>query len=139
MFKQISVWLPNNPGVLSRFCDVLITHNIEIRAVTVAENKEYGLLLLLVDKPDECIEILDENGYEISITMVLAIKLSSENNTKGLQEIAKVLGDNNINIEYIYNSMIKDESLLILRVDDNEKAKEILKKDGFIFEERESI
>lgn len=139
MFKQISVWLPNNPGVLSRFCDVLIKHNIEIRAVTVAENEEYGLLLLLVDKPDECVEILDENGYEISITIVLAIKLSSENNTKGLQEIAKVLGNNNINIEYIYSSMIKDESLLILRVDDNEKAKEILKKDGFIFEERESI
>jgi len=68
MFKQISVWLPNNPGVLSRFCDVLIKHNIEIRAVTVAENEEYGLLLLLVDKPDECVEILDENGLDIPLS-----------------------------------------------------------------------
>jgi len=118
MFRQLSVWLENKPGMLKNLCDLLLEHDIEIRALTVANSAEYSLLLSLVDCPDDCIDILD---------------------TRGLQEIAKVLGDNNINIEYIYSTLVKDEALLILRVDDNERAIKILKDDGFIIEERESI
>ena len=138
MFRQLSVWLENKPGMLKDLCDLLLEHDIEIRALTVANNAEFSMLLLLVDKPDDCIDILDENNYTTSAEMVLAVKIKSDHNTKGLQEIAKVLGDNHINIEYIYSALIRDESLLILRVDNNDKAMEILKKDGFIFEERES-
>ena len=107
--------------------------------MTVANSAEYSLLLILVDKPDDCIDILDKNNYSNSAEMVLAVKIKSDHNTKGLQEIAKVLGDNNINIEYIYSTLVKDEALLILRVDDNERAIKILKDDGFIIEERESF
>ena len=139
MFRQLSVWLENKPGMLKKLCDLLLEHDIEIRALTVANSAEYSLLLLLVDKPDDCIDILDKNNYSNSVEMVLAVKLKSDHNTKGLQEIAKVLGDYNINIEYIYNTLVKNEALLILRVDDNERAIEILKEDGFIIEERESI
>lgn len=139
MFRQLSVWLENKPGMLKDLCDLLLEHDIEIRALTVANNAEFSMLLLLVDKPDDCIDILDENNYTTSAEMVLAVKIKSDHNTKGLQEIAKVLGDNHINIEYIYSALIRDESLLILRVDNNDKAMEILKKDGFIFEERESF
>ena len=139
MFRQLSVWLENKPGMLKDLCDLLLEHDIEIRALTVANNAEISLLLLLVDKPDDCIDILDENNYTTSAEMVLAVKIKSDHNTKGLQEIAKVLGDNHINIEYIYSALVRDESLLILRVDNNDKAKEILKRDGFIFEERESF
>ena len=139
MFRQLSVWLENKPGMLKNLCDLLLEHDIEIRALTVANSAEYSLLLLLVDKPDDCIDILDKNNYSNSAEMVLAVKIKSDHNTKGLQEIAKVLGDNNINIEYIYSTLVKDEALLILRVDDNERAIEILKDDGFIIEERESF
>lgn len=139
MFRQLSVWLENKPGMLKNLCDLLLEHDIEIRALTVANSAEYSLLLLLVDKPDDCIDILDKNNYSNSAEMVLAVKIKSENNTKGLQEIAKVLGDNNINIEYIYSTLVKDKALLILRVDDNERAIEILKDDGFIIEERDTI
>jgi hypothetical protein len=125
--------------MLKNLCDLLLEHDIEIRALTVANSAEYALLLLLVDKPDDCIDILDKNSYSNSAEMVLAVKLKSDHNTQGLQEIAKLLGDNNINIEYIYSTLVKNEALLILRVDDNEKAKEVLKKDGFILEERDSI
>ena len=138
MFRQLSVWLPNKPGMLKKFLDILIENNIELRAITVAENEEYGILLLLVDKPDECMKILDELDYPISETMVLAVKLKSEN-IIGLQEISKIMGENNINIDYLYNTLVKDESLIILKVDNNERAIELLKEDGFFLEEREEI
>jgi len=138
MFRQLSVWLPNKPGMLKKFLDILIENNIELRAITVAENEEYGILLLLVDKPDECMKILDELDYPVSETMVLAVKLKSEN-IIGLQEISKIMGENNINIDYLYNTFVKDESLIILKVDNNERAIELLKEDGFILEEREEI
>ena len=139
MFRQLSVWLPNKPGMLKEFLDILIENNIELRAITVAETEEYGILLLLVDKPDECMKILDELDYPVSETMVLAVKLKSDNNAIGLQEISKIMGENNINIDYLYNTLVKDESLIILKVDNNERAIELLKEDGFILEEREEI
>jgi hypothetical protein len=139
MFRQLSVWLPNKPGMLKKFLDILIENDIELRAITVAENDEYGMLLLLVDKPDECIKILDSLDYPVSETMVLAVRLKSDNNAIGLQEISKIMGENNINIDYLYSTLVKDESLFILKVDNNEKAIDVLKDDGFILEERETI
>ena len=139
MLKQLSVWLPNKPGTLSRFIDKLIENHIEIRAITVAENENYGLLLLLADKPRELYTILEEADYPVSMTDVLAVKIKSDNNTSNIKEISKVLGENNVNIEYLYSTLVKDESLIILRVDDNEKALDVLKKDGFSIEEREAI
>ena len=139
MLKQLSVWLPNKPGMLKRFLDILIENNIEIRAITVAENDEYGILLLLVDKPDECIRILEEKDYPISETMVLAVKSKAENNTIGLQEISKIMGENDINIDYLYSTLVKDQPLLIMKVDDVKKAIQILKEDGFILEERQGF
>ena len=139
MLKQLSVWLPNKPGMLKRFLDILIENKIEIRAITVAENEEYGILLLLVDKPDECIRILEEKDYPISETMVLAVKIKAENNTIGLQEISKIMGANDINIDYLYSTLVKDQPLLIMKVDNIEKAIQVLKLDGFILEERQAF
>lgn len=139
MLKQISVWLPNKPGMLKQFLDVLIEHDIEIRAITVAENDEYGMLLLLVDKPDKCIEILEERDYPISETMVLAIKIQAKNNTVGLQEISKIMGENDINIDYLYSTFVKDQPLIIMKVDDESKAIKILKEKGFVLEERQAF
>ena len=139
MFSQISVWLPNKPGVLSKFIDALIENNIEVRAITVAENEEYGLILLLVDKPMELYALLEEADYPVSITKVVAVKLKSENNTSGIKEISQILGKNHININFLYSTLVKDEPLIILKVDDNEKAKELLKKNGFLIEEKNTI
>ena len=139
MFKQLSVWLENKPGMLKKFLDLLIEKNIEIRAITVAENDEYGMLLLLVDKPDECIKILEEKDYPISETMVLAVKIKSESNTKGLKEISQIMGENQINIDYLYSTFVKDQHLILMKVDDNEKAAQILKEKGFLLEERQAL
>jgi hypothetical protein len=130
VITEISVFLPNNPGVLAKFIDLLNTNNIHIKAMTVAETPDYGLLLVLVNKPEECIELLEENDYEISATTVLAVKLSEDLNK--LFDIASILGNNSINIEYLYMTVVAGKTLMIVRVDDNEKAQEVLKKEGFI-------
>lgn len=128
---NISVFLPNKPGMLAKFLNILIESDIEIRALTVAENKEFGLLLFLVDKPDECIKLLEKNNYDVSITEVIAVKMILSNNTKELREIAKILGENEVNIEYLYSALIKNESYLILRLNNNKKGKEVLKTKGY--------
>lgn len=129
MLTQLSVYLPNSPGVLASFIELLMKNNINIRSMTVAETEEYGLLLLLVDKPLDCVALLDEKDYTVSITKVIAIKLSD--NIKGLYKIAKIFGEKNINIEYLYSTMVNDESLIVLRVNDDNKAMKILKNQGF--------
>ena len=136
MFKQISVYLYNKPGELASFATTLAENQIEIRALTVAENDEYGLVLFLVDDSDKCIEILDKEGHMYSITEVIAIRIKSEEgHTRGLQDISKILGDKGLNIEYLYSALVKDEPLLILKIDDNHKAIDILRKENLLYEE----
>jgi hypothetical protein len=113
-----------------------MNNKIFIRALTVAKTPEYGLLLVLVDKPEECITILEKNGYLHSTTEVIAIKLND--NPMALYEIPKTLGENNINIDFCYSTIVKEDPLLILRVtnDDIERAIQSLGKSGFTIIER---
>ncbi|MHA1786549.1 MAG: ACT domain-containing protein [Candidatus Helarchaeota archaeon] len=124
MLKQISVFLPNKPGVLANFTKTLMEKSINLRALTVAETADYGILRIIVDKNDECIELLKKDNYLVSETEVLAVEIADKPGS--LHEIAKILGENGVNIEYLYSTILKDEAIIILRVTDNEKAKKIL-------------
>jgi hypothetical protein len=106
-------------------------NKIFIRALTVAKTSEYGLLLLLVDKPEECINLLEKQDYLISTTDVIAIRLNDR--PDALYLIPKTLGDNKINIDYCYSTLVKDDSMLIVRVEDDiiEEAVQILQKNKF--------
>lgn len=140
MFKQISLYLENKPGRLSDFCTYLKENDIEIRAITVAENVDYGLILLLVDKPDKCVELLEAANYVYSITKVIAVKVDQEKgHTQGLLEISNILGNADVNIKFLYSTLVKEESLIILRVNDDKKAKKVLQEKGFLLEKREAI
>ena len=129
---QLSVFLEDRPGVLAKFVKLLMDNKIFIRALTVAKTSEYGLLLLLVDKPDDCIDLLEKEDYLLSTTKVIAIRLNDKPNA--LYLIPKTLGDNKINIDYCYSTLVKDESMLIVRVEEDiiEDAIQILQKNKFI-------
>jgi hypothetical protein len=133
---QLSVYLEDRPGELANFIKLLMDNKIFIRALTVAKTSEYGLILTLVDNPEKCIDLLDENNFMVSTTEVIAVRLNDHPNA--LYEIPKVLGDNSLNINFFYSTLVKDESLLILRVDDEliEKAENLLEKAGFTIVER---
>jgi hypothetical protein len=128
--NQLSVFLPNKPGQLASFFELLMENKIYIYSLTVAETEEYGLLLLLVDKPRRCFELLEEKGYLYSITEIVTVKLS--NNISELYNIAKTLGSQQINIEYLYFLALKgNENGIVLKLDDNEKGIRILKEKGY--------
>ena len=130
--KQISLFLPNKPGILANFFEFLMNNKIYIRALTVAETEDYGLLLLLVNHFEKCIALLEDNDYLHSVTEVIAVKLSD--NITQLYNIAKTLGNHDVNIEYMYTFAEKTSeisTITVLRLDDNEKGTNVLKEHGF--------
>ncbi|MFX1316096.1 MAG: hypothetical protein ACFE9T_09555 [Promethearchaeota archaeon] len=133
---QLSVFLEDKPGELANFIRLLMDNKIFIRALTVAKTSEYGLILILVDNPEKCINILEENDFTLSTTEVIAVRLNDHPNA--LYEIPKTLGDYDINIDYFYSTLVKEESLLILRVEDTimEDAVNLLQKTGFTIVEK---
>lgn len=129
MLKQISIFLPNQPGVLAKFTKILMDKQINMRAITVAETADYGILRIVVDKTDKAVEILKKENYLLSLTDVIAVNIPDK--PGALHEIAEFLGNNNVNIEYIYSStFLKGEAIIVLRVDDNEKAMKTFKDKG---------
>jgi len=129
VFTEISVFLPNKPGMLGKFSKLLLENDINYRAMTIAEIDDKSLLRMVVDKTQEAIDLLKKNNYLLSITDVLAVEIPDKPET--LYEIAEILGENDVNIEYIYSSTIlKREAIIILKVDKTNKALEIFKRRG---------
>jgi len=128
MLKQISIFLENTPGILSKFTKIIQDNNINLRALTVAETADFGILRTLVDKTEECVKVLRKNNYLVSITDVIAVQIPDKPGS--LHEIAQILGNNDINIEYIYSTLIRQEAIIVLRVDNIDKAVKILEDSG---------
>ncbi|MHA1689357.1 MAG: hypothetical protein ACTSUN_08485, partial [Promethearchaeota archaeon] len=107
MLKEISLFLPNYPGMLSQLVKILRANDIDLIAISVAQAKDYGLVMIIIDKPSECIDLLEENGYEFSVKEVVGVKMSSS--PEIINDIAELMGINNINIEYMYSTLLKSQ------------------------------
>ena len=120
--KQISVFLENKAGCLAAFTKVLRENNIDMRAMSIAETPDFGILRIIVDDTYKTACVLKEADYIFSITPVLAVEVSDE--AGGLYQIVQILGDNKINLEYTYAFITrkKGQAYMIFRVEDNEKA-----------------
>ena len=129
--NQISVFLENEPGKLSAFTHLLRENNIDIRALSIAEVEAFGMLRIIVDDVYATSTILKNAGYVFKITPVLAVPLKDVSG--GLAEVVDVLGDNKINIDYIYafTARQKDKAFVVLRVRDNDRAISILTANGY--------
>lgn len=125
MIKQISIFLPNSPGVLVDLTKLLTDHAINLRALTISETTDYGILKIIVDKTSECIQILERESYLTAVTEVIAIEIPDRPGS--LHEVIKLLGENEINIDYLYSTIVKNGAIIILRVSDNKKVIELLK------------
>ncbi len=128
--KQISVFLENKAGCLAAFTKVLRENNIDMRAMSIAETPDFGILRIIVDDTYKTACVLKEADYIFSITPVLAVEVSDE--AGGLYQIVQLLGDNKINLEYTYAFITRKEgqAYMIFRVEDNEKAINVLEKNG---------
>ena len=137
--KQISVFVENKQGALLDITTRLSQHQINIRAVSLADTTRFGIFRLIVDKPDECEKALCEEGFTVSITNVLIVKLPDR--PGGLSEAVKILSEHGINIDYLYafiTHAIKD-TCVIIRVGDIEFAEKVLMDNGFTFYSDEDI
>lgn len=128
--KQLSVFVENKVGRLSAVLDTLKDNNIDISALSLADTSDYGILRLVVDKPDEAMAALKEEGIMVKCTQVLAAAMDDA--PGGLAHLLKILTDANVGIEYMYAFIGKSEgkAWTVLRVDDTDVATEVFKKNG---------
>ncbi|HPD48470.1 MAG TPA: ACT domain-containing protein [Anaerohalosphaeraceae bacterium] len=127
---QISVFLENRKGRLLEVCSVLGANDINIRGMTIAETESFGVLRIVVDKPEAAVQVLKANNFVANITDVIAVEV--DDRPGGLAAVLRVLSDNNVNIEYMYGFVEKtgQKALLIFRFEDPARAQEILGKHG---------
>lgn len=126
MLTQISVKMPDRPGMLAMFTKMLNENNIVIQSITVSQIP--GLVLFIVNKPDKFIKILEEKNYDYSTKEVIAVLLpDNPSSSEEIQKVAQVLGDNNVNIDFLYSTFLKKGPMLIIHVSDTDKAKKVLK------------
>ncbi len=128
--KQISVFLENRPGALAEFTRILEMSSIDLRALSLAESEDFGIVRVIVDDPYKTIRILKEEGYICSVTKVIAVEIADKPGS--LVKMLNVLGDNNVNLEYSYAFLAKkaNSAFMILRVADNDKAIKVLTQNG---------
>ena len=129
--KQITVFVENKPGAVVSVTDKLSEYNINLRALSIAEAQDFGILRLIVNDEEAAEKVLSEAGYLIKNTEVVGVKISDEPGR--LSEALKVLDENNINMEYLYAFMARTEkhAYVVIRVEDNRAAEEALLKAGF--------
>lgn len=128
--KQISVFVENTAGKLAELTEYLDKNQIDMRALSIAEAQDFGIVRIIVDDAYKTSCILKEAGYVASITPVLAVEMPDEPGS--LFKILKILGDGGVNLEYMYAFLTRKEATayMVLRVEDNEKAVEILSRNG---------
>ena len=131
IIQQLSVFLENRPGQLSGVTELLAQHHIDMQALNIAETADYGVLRLIVDKPDEAAEALKKDGFTVSITKVIGIGIDDQ--PGGLNAAMELLTRYEISVEYMYAFISRSEktAYVILRVADNETATRILSENGF--------
>ena len=120
IIKQISIFSENRPGRLAAVAGALRDAGINIFAFSIAEANGFGVVRALVNRPEDAHRTLTGLGFRVSFTDVIGVKMRDE--PGGLSEVASVLGDAGINIEYAYAYSGKDAAVLILRVDKVEDA-----------------
>lgn len=124
--KQISVFVENKKGRLAEITRLLAQKDIDISALSIADTTDFGILRLIVNKPEDAQAVLKENGFAVKETEVIAIGVNDK--PGGLAVALGALNERHISIEYMYAFVGKtsDEALVIIRTESPERAIEVL-------------
>ncbi len=125
--KQLSIFVENKPGRLATITNLLKLNDIDIRALSIADTRDFGIMRLIVNDPEKAEKVFKDAGCTVSLTNVIAIGIDDK--PGGLAGAMDVLYANNISVEYMYAFISKTDNTayVILRVENNEKALEALK------------
>ena len=128
--RQISVFVENKQGSLVKITDVLSKENIDLRAMSIADTQDFGILRLIVSDTDRAVEILKRENCIVTVTEVIGARLRNE--PGALATVIRVISEGGINMEYMYafNGATPHHAYVVLRVDDNAKVHEMLLANG---------
>ena len=129
--KQLTVFIQNKKGTVVSVTDILSKNNINLRALSIAETQDFGILRLIVNDEKAAEAVLEKNGYLIKVIDVVGVKIGDEPGK--LTAALDVLDKADINVEYLYAFMARTEkhAYVVLRVEDNGVAEKALTDAGF--------
>ncbi len=130
MIKQVSIFLENKAGRMYEITRLLGDNNINIRALSLADTSDFGILRLVVDKPEAAIDLLKGKHYTVSATQVVAIEISDK--PGGLASLLEIFKNETINIEYMYAFLERksDKAVMTFRFDNNQEVLDKLRSSG---------
>jgi len=137
--NQLSVFVENRSGTIYEIIETLGRAGVNIRTMSIADTKDFGIMRLIVNDIESAKKALSENGYVFSETPVIAAAVFDH--PGALTDIMKLLSDNEINIEYMYAfvTIKKQHAYAVIRVEDTEKTEKILTENGIRLLTKEDI
>ena len=126
--KQVSVFLENKQGRLAEVTGILAKDKINIKALSMAESRDFGILRLIVNDWNKCVEVLKKHSFITRTTDVVGVEI--DDNPGGLCLVMDTIEQQGVNIEYMYAAVKRsaDKAVLLFRVDDNDKTIKALKE-----------
>jgi hypothetical protein len=137
--QQISVFLENKPGRLAHVAQVLKDNKINIRALTIADTSDFGILRMIVNKPDQGFDVLKKAGFTVKVNTVIAVEIDDREGV--FFDIMNLCDKSGLNVEYTYSFVEQhsNKAILFLRFDDCDKAIEVFRKNGYTLLKNEEV
>jgi len=126
IIKQLSVFLEDKSGRLTELTKILAENDINITALSIADAADYGIIRMVVGRPERAMTVLKENGFSVNLTDVACLIVP--NKPGGLYHALKILADNNINIDYMYAFAINSTASVVIRASSIQDVIDILQK-----------
>ena len=128
--NQISIFIENRKNALAEFTNVLATHNINMRAMSLADTSDFGIARIIVDNVEQVMGALERSHYIVKSTPVIAVEIPDE--AGSLNKILKILADNGRNVEYMYGFTGRktNSAYMIIRCTDVAETEKVCEKNG---------
>ena len=127
LVKQVSIFVENTTGRLADVTRILADAGIDLKAATIADAADFGILRCIVEDADAAKKILNEKGFNASVSEVIAVSL--DNKPGGFHRVLQILADEKVGVKYIYSTIksAEGEAVIMMKAADNDKAIEVLK------------
>ena len=129
--NQLSIFVENKAGTVAEITKSIASAGVSIRALSVADTQEFGILRLIVSDVEKAKEALSKNDCVVTITKVIGVQIPDV--PGGLSEVLGLMSESNINVEYLYAfiTVSGKHAYVVLRVQDNAKAESVLEQAGY--------
>ncbi|MBU0995613.1 MAG: ACT domain-containing protein [Proteobacteria bacterium] len=128
--KQLSVFIENKEGRIAEVTSIIAEVNVNIRAISLADTSDFGVLRMIVSNADQARDALKKEGFTVGETDVVAVKV--EDKPGGLNKILHLIESSGLNVEYMYSMarIIDNSAVMIFRFDKTDQAIDVLTKSG---------